>query len=228
MLKNWLSLTTITVTLAGVFAWSGTASASLIQNGSFEDPAKSSDGWDVLPSMTGWSATNGIERRRGSTVDNVHATDGAQYIELDTDKINGVMPSSTNTSIWQEVTLTAGTYRLSFDYASRTGDSSSDMRVQFGTLIDNIGTLNNLIINDLTSGQRTANQWNTITKDITVAGGAITLKFTAEGAANQYGAYLDNVKLTAVPVPAALPLFGSALLGLVFAGRRRSDRNHSV
>lgn len=31
--------------------------------------------------------------------------------------------------------------------------------------------------------------------------------------------------VSAVPVPAALPLFGSALLGLVFAGRRRSNLN---
>ena len=209
MLKNWLSLTTITVTLAGVFAWSGTASASLITNGGFESNTwTTGNAYRIVNYIDGWGVgSNGIEQRHGE-VARLSASEGAQYVELDT---------HANSSIWQDVTLTAGTYRLSFDYSPRGNDqgpNDSNMDVTFGSLL----TLN---IKDTDYADNT---WATITKDITVdTDQTIRLTFAAAGNSNSYGANLDNVSLTAVPVPAALPLFGTALIGLVFAGRRRSD-----
>lgn len=54
------------------------------------------------------------------------------------------------------------------------------------------------------------------------AGNWIHFRFWETGD-NTDGVFLDNIRVTAVPVPAAAWLFGSALLGLVAVGKRRKS-----
>jgi hypothetical protein len=72
--------------------------------------------------------------------------------------------------------------------------------------------------------------WNTYTFNTTLgpdAAGGLSLLFKADcgAAANcALDAVIDNVSVSAVPVPAAVWLFGSGLLGLVGVARRRKGK----
>ena len=52
----------------------------------------------------------------------------------------------------------------------------------------------------------------------------IMLSFISKDASGPYGAVIGDVKVSAVPVPAALPMFGAALLGLGGLARRRAKK----
>ena len=57
-----------------------------------------------------------------------------------------------------------------------------------------------------------------------VAPTTVAINFLAVGTSDSLGGYIDDVKLTAVPVPAAAYLFGSALLGMMGIGYRRNKK----
>ncbi|MCG8492780.1 MAG: VPLPA-CTERM sorting domain-containing protein, partial [Sneathiellales bacterium] len=49
----------------------------------------------------------------------------------------------------------------------------------------------------------------------------VTMAFWADGKDDTLGGYLDEVRISAVPLPPAVLLFGAALAGLGWLGRRR-------
>ena len=180
-----------------------------IQNGSFEaDVGLSGDSWNVFDNIPGgWAKTSGagIEVQRGNVGGSL-AYDGVQKVELD---------SHNNSGMTQSVFLDAGAYQFSFAYRGRTGNTTTngiDYNIT-GTTV--AGTANGVL----------ADGWSIYSHQFSlVAPTTVAINFLAVGTSDSLGGYIDDVKLTAVPVPAAAYLFGSALLGMVGIGYRRNKK----
>jgi hypothetical protein len=178
------------------------ANANLIINGSFEDTIQANGTWDIYAAVNGWTTTNGIEIRNNVVGT---ASDGKNFAELDT---------NANSSIDQVISTTAGqTYQLLFDYAGRIGETDLTNGISVfwnGTLLANLAE----------TGGTVSNLWST--KSFFVLGtGKDKLTFTATGPSDGFGGIIDVASLTAVPAPAAVWLFGSAI-GLFGMSRRKS------
>jgi hypothetical protein len=186
-----------------LIAMVGSASANLITNGSFEDPALSNGSWTIFANIPGWTGTNaGIEVR--NNVAGI-AEDGNNFVELD---------SNSNSGMYQTVTTVASsTYTLSYYYAPRQNVAFESNYIELyfdGKLIDSI------------SGYSTSdNAWSL--RSFTVTGtGNDTIKFMAAGTDDSYGGSIDNVSMNAaVPEPTSLLLFGTGIFGIGMAAWRK-------
>lgn len=179
------------------------APVNLVVNGSFENPDIRSGTWSTYSSIPGWSTTGaGVEIR-----DNVVGTayDGTQFAELD---------SKSNSSIYQTLSTTAGkAYTLTFAYSPRINQPASTNPIEV--------YWNNALLSSITGTGGKVNNW--ILYSFVVNGtGQDVLKFAAAGISDSLGGGLDAVSVSAVPLPAALLLFGPALLG--FMGLRRKAK----
>lgn len=116
--------------------------------------------------------------------------------------------STNNAGLFSSQTFAAGNYTLDLSiYGNqRSGYGSETVTVTLGSWSTVIGPLDTF---DDGSGS-----WSFYT-----SGGA--LSFQNEGASDNRGAILTNVTLSAVPLPAALPLLVFGLGGLGFIARRR-------
>lgn len=213
--------------ILSLFLLVGVAGASLLTNGSFESP-KVSDSkyshWAVYGDVGPWYLLSGqgIEIQTNGTV--VNAKDGDQYVELDSDPnrhVGGTFGSgSTNSAMGQDVTLAAGTYELSFWYRPRT-NTSGDNGIAYG-LWGNTGpgfTSTFGTADGISSG---ITDWEQITHTFEITNpGDFTIAFAASGTANKLGGFIDNVELNAVPIPGAVWLLGSGLLGLIGIRRKK-------
>lgn len=194
--------------MAAAVTTANAASVNLVQNGSFEKPDISSvpSGWTILsnPNLPGWtSGSNGVELRRVVGV----AQEGKNFVELD---------GNTNGFISQSIeTVLDKMYTLSFWYSNRvnTVQGTNGINWSFGT--NNGGPL-------LTANSNT-HTWTNFTTNVLGTGSPMLLTFTAAGKSDSYGSSLDNVQVTATPIPAAIWLFGSALAGLVGVSRRKAS-----
>ena len=196
------------------------AKANLLTNGSFES-ASINPGASfiaVLPgqtSITGWDVV----------VEDVHymgtfweASDGIRSIDLD-----GVIGSSGGLS--QTFDTVAGTqYNVTFDMAGNYGRDPTvkPMRVSADGLFQDF-TFD-------TTGRSALNMgWTSMSWLFTADDTSATLQFLSLtetlGLTEGWGAALDNVSVLAanpVPIPAAIWLFGTALIGLLGFGRRKA------
>lgn len=225
-----------TALIGASLAGSGSA-ATIVVNGSFEQgtgtgtanntafgnlgqPGSSS--WDIYKgtNVTGWTAgTSGIEIQTDNTLPgsggaNVNAQDGENYVELDTTR---------NSSMSQTVFLSGGTYILSFFYSPRvnTTEVSPTTNAITAGLLGTGGPLFSLLA-DGPSGSVPYGQWTEFNYQFTAAQGYYDLFFRADGQSNSYGGLLDNVSITAVPVPAAGLLLLGAIGGLGLVRRRKT------
>lgn len=184
------------------------ANANLVQNGSFEDTIQPNGTWSVYNSINGWTTVSGPGIELRNNVAGL-ASDGDNYVELDSH--NGY---DTNSAMRQLIATTAGSlYELLFDYSPRINQPSSTNGISVfwnGTLLGNI-----------TGTGGSSNMWLTQRFFVTGTGGSDELKFLATGTDDSYGGNIDDVRLNAVPVPAAAWLFASAL-GLFGFARRNS------
>ncbi len=190
----------------------GVAQASvsnLISNGNFEEmPDGTSlayNNWTTYSSLPGWTLSPNAEIQYGlGWAQREHGLTGtintSRYTELD---------STQNTRLSQSVSLVNGaSYTLSFDYYNRVQSPSGGMEVRIGE---------NLIYGT----DKLASQWENHTSSFIYAGatGSQIFSLLGTGASNTYGAYVDNVSLVqkpaATPLPAAVWLLGSGLMGLV-------------
>jgi hypothetical protein len=180
-----------------------------VVNGSFEsDVGLNSGQWDVFsPSIEGWTVSSGpgIEIQNGN-VAGVMAYDGVQKVELDS---HG---SDSNSSMFQNVSLEAGSYIFSFAYMGRTGNPNTN-GIEF-SLLPSIGA-------ESITGVRT-DGWTVIERMFVLdAATDLTINFMAVGNDDTVGGFIDNVQISVVPLPPAALLFGGALAGLGWISRRR-------
>ncbi len=186
---------------------SQTASASLIVNGSFEQPDIRTGTFETFSIIPGWvvSFGGGIEIQ-----DNVagSAFSGEQFVELD---------STRNSGMQQNIATLAGQeYVLDFAYSARPGVNANSNTIEVifdGVLLDTISA-SGVGLSDT--------DWSIFSYNITATDSLSTLEFRAAGASNSRGGYLDAVRLSAVPLPPAVWLFGSGLL-LLFRVRKSSS-----
>jgi hypothetical protein len=191
-------------------AASGMASASnLLLNGSFEDPSQREGTWQVYSSIPGWTATTGpgLEIRNSIVGEAQH---GQNFVELDSHNA-----TDTNSTIAQTISgLTAGaTYEVSYWYSPRIGQPASTNGIK--------ALWNGVEQRSIAELGLSVNSWSNLTFLVTATGGANTLAFAAFGTDDTLGGNIDNVSLSAVPLPAAAWLFGSALMGFGVLRRKQ-------
>lgn len=193
--------------LASALLLSTQANANLVINGSFEDPDIPTGSWSVLNPAPGWTIGQGSGLEiRDNKVGTAYA--GDQFAELD---------SHNNSSIMQTLSTVSGqSYSLSFAYAGRIGQSATTNNIQV--------FWNGSLLQDITAAGGASHNW-TVYNFVVNGTGSDELKFLAAGTNDSYGGSLDAISVTAsvsaVPVPAALPLMASAL-GMFGIARRRS------
>ena len=199
---------------AAVLAFAGTAQASnLVVNGSFEGTTVASGTWGIYSSVNGWnivaSDNNGLELRNNAVGT---AYDGHNFAELDANR---------NMSIWQGLSTVIGqAYQLSFAYSPRPGVSTP-------ANTNNIDvSINGTAIPGSPFGGSGAghsdNNWMVYTYNFVASSTSTILSFAAGGASDSYGGSLDAVSVSAVPLPGAALLFGSALLGAGALRKRKA------
>jgi hypothetical protein len=198
--------------------------ATIVQNGSFEeDPGVNGQrgysytdiangvdgGWDTFGSLPGWAAdTDGVEVQGQFTIP-LTPYDGDYYVELDT---------SQNSGINQTIALGIGRYLMSFAFSPRQASTTTNA-ISYG--IDGL-------FSDLVNGPGGAlstivGEWTMVTREFVVASaGDYSMFFDAASKSDSYGGFIDDIKVSAVPVPAAGFLLFGALGGLAALRRRKA------
>ncbi|MCP5163080.1 MAG: DUF642 domain-containing protein [Hahellaceae bacterium] len=211
-MKSIFANSLLTLTLAG------SAHATLLVNGDFEDAQLSGTRWGVFNAIPGWQTTlgSGIEIQRNTIVS---AQSGNQYVELD---------SYSNSALTQGIQTNAGqTYLLSFFYLPRTNNGGNDngLAVYWDIFDGDFGNFDPshqaFSINNMTRSQMPG--WTEYSVELTGTGGLTALSFAGTGLNNSLGAFIDNVSLTAVPEPMSLALIGVGLAGMISL-RKRATR----
>ncbi|WP_299470526.1 cadherin domain-containing protein [uncultured Roseibium sp.] len=168
---------------------------NLIQNGSFEsfDVTTGDYSHELSDPSGAWMSNGPMEI--WDHHNSVTATDGDQHLELDSN--SGV------NSISQSVETSAGqVYELTLDAVARTNSATSTVEIYWnGELVS--------------SFDPDAGSWSSFDFQVVGTGGTDTLEFreTAEDD-DQYGALIDNVSLTEVPLTIAEGVTG-AVVGTV-------------
>lgn len=182
------------------------ASANLVTNGSFEADAQVVGSWAIYNNLTGWTGASEVELR--NNVAGV-ASDGVNYVELDT---------TANNSIFQMVSTTAGSvYDLSFDYSPREGVTSQSNPIQ--------AFWNGSLLSQITGSGigKGGNNWYTLSFSV-IGTGSDKLTFSAAGISDSFGGGLDNVSLVSlVPEPSIWSSLSAGLMLIGFMAFRRKN-----
>nr|WP_319387394.1 cadherin domain-containing protein [uncultured Roseibium sp.] len=165
---------------------------NLIQNGSFEAFDVSSGSWTHTKSDPSgfWSAEGSIEV--WNNLGSVDATDGDKHLELDSD--GGV------NSISQSVETTLGqVYDLSFDAMARSSSETSTVEVYWNDEL-------------ISRFDPETGDWASMDLQVVGTGGDDVLEFRETAEDNDsYGALLDNVSLTQIPLTIAEGVNGAVV-----------------
>ncbi|WP_025898218.1 VPLPA-CTERM sorting domain-containing protein [Sneathiella glossodoripedis] len=214
--KNWLAAVAMSACVFGA----SSASAAIVTNGGFEDPVRASGTWEVYDSIPGWTKfddTAGIEIQTGN-VGGSTAYEGQNKVELDS---HG--GTDTNSGMYQQLVLGVGSHEFSFQYLGRTNNSGTNgihYALEDGGVTNGTTYTSGLFVDDVTGVK--SDGWQTVTVLFNVlTAGTYTLEFWAGGADDTLGGYIDDVQISAVPLPPAVLLFGAAMLGLGWVSRRR-------
>ncbi len=167
------------------------ASLNLVTNGSFED-ASVLNNWGLLNSLTGWQNVGAKVEIQTSQLNLIPSIAGNQYIELD---------STANYAIFQDILTNDGdTYEVSFYYSARVaGNLNTNIAEVYwnGQLLDTLNT--------------DSVGWKKYTYTVTGAAINTELKFKGAGTSDSYGAFIDDVSVTA---QAAVNECASGLYGI--------------
>ena len=113
----------------------GLLSASLVNNGSFEENAIGGD-WAITGTLTGWSTPyNYVEiQKNGLYGAGSVAPNGVQWVELDLPLTPTGSPVALTAQIFQDVpSIVGGTYSLSFSYSPRANYGQQILGVFWGS-----------------------------------------------------------------------------------------------
>ena len=184
--------------------------ADVFQNGSFEGTS---------PPTTFTTLFNGSAISGGWTVGGSGDQGGVDWIGGYWQNSNGqsslVLSGNAPGWIFQTFDTTPGTtYRVNFDMAGNVDGGRAIKELQATA-----GNFNGSFYFDTTGKALTNMGWDTKGFFFTAAGGSTTLTFTSMEA-DAYGPALDNVSVAPVPLPAAVWLLASGLIGLVGIRRR--------
>lgn len=162
--------------------------------------------------LTGWIIKN------NGTVDfsYVLPQDGLRSIDLDSRKNAGA--NTFNNTISQSIAGT-GLVNLSFWYAANPANVGPTNEVKF-ELAFALGHEKGSVL----GSSANVTGWQHYTQQIDLGTvGTATLSFTAAGAKDGVGGYIDNVSVTAVPEPEtyAMLLAGLGVMGAIALGRKK-------
>lgn len=157
-------------------------------------------GWDTYNGLQGWTVSGGGGNRieiHSDASSRLDAYSGDHLVSLDAG-------TGRNSTITQAVSITAGTYLLSFWYSPESILSATN------TITYNLGNVVNGLVTVGTAGA-SVGIWTEITVRFSVpTATTMNLSFAATGAADGVGGLIDDISIiTTVPAPAA----GFALLG---------------
>jgi hypothetical protein len=194
--------------------------ANLILNGGFESPDLSNtvglrsggpkSDWNYFTpdNVLGWDGYN-IEIWNSANMGTV-GYEGVQHAELNSHPAGDY-------SLYQGFSTDVDqTYEVSFAYRAR---NNVEETFEVGIVNDpaDFGNTNVFSFGTLTSPY---GEWTTFTGTFIATSGYSYLYFNVLSPTGSEGNFLDDVAVSAVPVPAAVWLFSSALVGLVSFGRR--------
>lgn len=225
------------IALAAALFAAAPLSAATVVNGSFEldpgingnfgdafadlDSGTGGRSWDVWSQLPGWTVSSGpgIEVQTDATIGQIDPIDGAHYVELDSH--GSSRNRNTNTAIYQDIALTAGSYQLSFYYSPR--DNSQNTNGIFYSIIGSETYVDALV--DGPSGDTPRGEWTEILANFTLLSDeTVRLSFAATGASGRsghQGGLLDDVAIAPVPLPAAAWMLLAGIIGLGATQARR-------
>ena len=198
--------------LAGMLAFSGPATASLITNGSFETGTNP-------PTVSFTTLGNGSTAIDGwivnGTVDWIFdywvPSDGSRSIDLNGRSLGGLSTSTTF------ATVIGNTYELTFDMAGNPD------RPALTTMDVTVGGITQSFSFD-TTGKTLANMgWETNSLSFIASSAMTSLSFASTTTVNGccYGPALDNVAVESIPEPSTISMFAFALAAFGFVNLRR-------
>lgn len=213
--KNILNVPTIAVVLVVGAAFGPRPSiAASFTNGSFETGVNIGSLLNDLPvgdtRITGWKVTSGVIDYVGTLW---MASDGSRSLDLNGGR-PGAISQTFDTAVGQR-------YDVAFDLA---GNFSGGPNTHIKTLQVSAAGLNQQYQFDDTGRSLTDMGWLTEHFQFTATGTSTALTFlsltTSRGFNGQqwFGPALDNVRVSAVPLPGALALFAPAVLGFLGMG----------
>lgn len=197
-------------------ALSNQASANLIVNGSFEEPAIEGAPWFKVYTTAGQGLTGWTVGER--SVDLVHdnfggtgpAYDGVQFLDLAGTPGPGAISQGFATVIGQM-------YELTFAYANNPGLSpaSADVALDGATLAYST-TISH------SGSSPSDNLWTLFSYKFEALDDFTTLSFTSLGGGGNSGILLDDVQINEVPEPGSIVLLSLGALGVCGLRRRKN------
>jgi hypothetical protein len=196
------------------------AGAVTVVNGSFEnigEGALNGSGWNIFSEIPGWTGEPNVEVQSNSTLGSIDAHSGIRYAELDTNQDSGM---------YQDITLAAGTYDLSFWYSPRVDATPTTTNDMTYSVVGGDTTYFDTLITGAPNVLFPHGVWTNVVAGFTLeAAQTIRLSFDATGGSRfqgcgNCGALIDDVSIAAVPLPAGALMMLTALGAFGFARRR--------
>ncbi|MEM7470331.1 MAG: choice-of-anchor C family protein [Pseudomonadota bacterium] len=199
------------ITAAVLATGLATGANAAVVNGSFEDPGTFNGNFTTFGAgsfaLNGWTINSGSIDLINTYWEN---SDGFYSINLDGASPGSISQTMTGLSVGKS-------YKLAFDMAANTDGANDVVGVTAA-----VGRDFQSFTFDGTGNSRNDMGWLTYTMEFTATAQSMLLSFSSDSPSGPYGAALDNISVTAVPLPASGLLLLGALGGLALRSRKRA------